>query len=107
MIDHTSKAAEIAAAVVSGKASAAETVEMALKRIDATNPHLNAFTTVTAERARKRATALDAAKAKGQVLGPLAGVPLASKTCSISRGFQRSPVPRSTAICRRQVPMPH
>jgi AtzE family amidohydrolase len=79
MIDHTSKAAEIAAAVVSGKASAAETVEMALKRIDATNPHLNAFTTVTAERARKRATALDAAKAKGQVLGPLAGVPFGVK----------------------------
>ena len=43
------------------------------------NEVLNAFTAVTAERARARATAIDAVRAAGKPVGPLAGVPFAVK----------------------------
>ncbi len=79
MIDHTSTAAEIAAAVSTGKVSAAEAVEVSLARISATNPQLNGFIDITAERARAKAKAVDAAKARGEALGPLAGVPFGVK----------------------------
>lgn len=78
-IDFTSKAAEIAVAVTDGKVKAAEVTEMALNRISLSNPHLNAFTDVMAERARARAAAIDAAVARGEPVGPLAGVPFAVK----------------------------
>ncbi len=55
--------------------SAAASVEAALARIVAKNPSLNAFTAVTAERARARAAALDASA----VALPLKGVPFAVK----------------------------
>jgi AtzE family amidohydrolase len=66
-------------AVSSGKVSAAAVIEDALARIATRNPVLNAFTAVTAERARARARAIDAAAAKKEKLGPLAGVPFAVK----------------------------
>jgi 1-carboxybiuret hydrolase len=72
-------ASEIAVAVASGKVSAAIVIDDALARISERNPVLNAFTAVTAERARARAEAIDAAVAKKQKLGPLAGVPFAVK----------------------------
>ena len=50
-----------------------------LERIAALNPRLNAFTAVTAERARARAAAIDADVAAGHSAGPLAGVPFAVK----------------------------
>src|SRR5579862_3108663 len=74
-----STASEIAAAVASGKVSALAVIEGALARIGERNPVLNAFTAVTAERARARAKAIDAAALKKQKLGPLAGVPFAAK----------------------------
>jgi len=72
-------ASEIAAAVAAGTSSATSVVEGALTRIKARNPALNAFTAVTAERALAKARALDAARASGKPLGPLAGVPFAVK----------------------------
>jgi 1-carboxybiuret hydrolase len=71
-------AADIAAAVVAGRASAADVIEGALARISARKA-LNAFTAVVAERARARAHAIDQARANGAPLGPLAGVPFAVK----------------------------
>jgi aspartyl-tRNA(Asn)/glutamyl-tRNA(Gln) amidotransferase subunit A len=68
--------ADIAKAVASGQASASSVTEAALARIARLNPVLNAFTAVTAERARARAKALDAAD-KSKL--PLAGVPFAVK----------------------------
>ena len=72
-------ASEIAAAVTAGTSSATTVVEGALARIKERNPALNAFTSVTAERALAKAKALDAARASGKSLGPLAGVPFAVK----------------------------
>ena len=72
-------ALEIARAVTSGSVSALAVTEAALARIAARNPELNAFTTVTAERARARAQAIDRDRAAGEPLGPLAGVPFAVK----------------------------
>jgi 1-carboxybiuret hydrolase len=72
-------AADIAQAVGNGETSAAAVVENALTRIARLNPTLHAFTAVTAERAHTRAKAVDAARAKKQRLGPLAGVPFAVK----------------------------
>jgi len=72
-------AAEIAEAVQSGKRTALAVVEASLARIAQRNAILNAFTGVTADRARERARRLDAARAAGGKLGPLAGVPFAVK----------------------------
>ena len=59
-------ATDIAAAVTRGPVSAAAVVETALATIARHNPAVNAFTDVTAERARARASALDAAYAAGR-----------------------------------------
>jgi len=72
-------AAEIAAAVSSGRTSAQTVVETALARIRERDPILNSFTAVTEHRARLRAQAIDETRARGEPLGPLAGVPFAVK----------------------------
>lgn len=78
MTDPLSKAAtatEIAGAVMSGKVKAAAVIDATLKRIEAAEPTINAFTDVVAARARKRAAEIDA----GLHRGPLLGVPFAVK----------------------------
>src|SRR5262247_3756178 len=54
------------------EAEPAPVFEAALTRIAARNPVLNAFTTVTAERALAKARAADEAVARGKNPGPLA-----------------------------------
>jgi 1-carboxybiuret hydrolase len=75
----TASAAEIAGAVNAGTTSAREVIEAVLAAIRSRNGTLNAFTAVTEERARAKAAALDAQRAQGGGLGPLAGVPFAVK----------------------------
>jgi AtzE family amidohydrolase len=75
----TPSAADIAKAVTGRQMSALDVAEAALARIKQRDTVLNAFTDVTAERARTRAKAIDAAIAAGQGVGPLAGVPFAVK----------------------------
>ncbi|MGB7076251.1 MAG: AtzE family amidohydrolase, partial [Xanthobacteraceae bacterium] len=72
-------AAHIAAAVASGRCSAVEVVQATLNRIRERDPVLNSFTAVTEQRALLRAEAVDATRARGEALGPLAGVPFAVK----------------------------
>ena len=72
-------AADIAAAVNRGDVTALAVIEAALARIAERNGALNAFTAVTAERAVRKAHALDAARRAGTPPGPLAGVPFAVK----------------------------
>jgi aspartyl-tRNA(Asn)/glutamyl-tRNA(Gln) amidotransferase subunit A len=72
-------AAETAEAVARGKVSAADVVGATLRRISERDFALNAFTAVTVERALLRARTVDAERAAGRPLGPLAGVPFAVK----------------------------
>jgi AtzE family amidohydrolase len=72
-------ASEIARAVVGHRMTAVSVTEAALARIAKHDSILNSFTDVTADRARARAKAIDAAIAAGQNVGPLAGVPFAVK----------------------------
>ena len=74
-LSKTATATEIAGAVMSGKVKAAAVIDATLKRIEAAEPAINAFTDVVAERARKRAAEIDA----GAFHGPLMGVPFAVK----------------------------
>ena len=72
-------AAEIAVAVGSGRTTAQSVVEATFARIRERDPVLNSFTAVTEQRAMLRAEAIDATRARGEALGPLAGVPFAVK----------------------------
>jgi AtzE family amidohydrolase len=72
-------AADIAAAVKAGETNARQVVQAALARIEARNDALGAFTDVTATRALAKADSIDAARARGEALGPLAGAPFAAK----------------------------
>lgn len=76
---HFSSAADITKAVKGGRLTASEVVDFFLARISRYNPALNAFTAVLAERATARASHIDAQLARGESLGPLAGVPFAVK----------------------------
>ncbi len=80
-------AAEIAQAVAARKMSALSVTEAALARIAQHDPVLNSFTDVTAERARAKARAIDAALAAGETVGPLAGVPFAVKNLFDVKGL--------------------
>lgn len=77
--DLPTTATAIADAVRAGRISAREVLERTLRRIARGNEALNAFTLVTSERALAEADAIDAARTRGDVLGPLAGVPFAVK----------------------------
>ena len=80
-------AQEIAQAVASGKMTALAATEAALARIAKHDSVLNSFTDVTADRARAKARAVDAAIAAGQKVGPLAGVPFAVKNLFDVKGL--------------------
>jgi 1-carboxybiuret hydrolase len=80
-------ALEIAQAVRGGKLSALSATDAALARIAKYDSVLNAFTDITAERARAKAREVDAAIAAGKNVGPLAGVPFAVKNLFDVRGL--------------------
>jgi AtzE family amidohydrolase len=104
-------ATAIAQAVANKKFTALEATEAVLARIAARDGALNAFTEVTAERARAKARAIDADIAAGKPVGPLAGVPFAVKNLfdvqglttragsKINRDLQ--PAPRDAALIER------
>jgi aspartyl-tRNA(Asn)/glutamyl-tRNA(Gln) amidotransferase subunit A len=69
---------DIRSALNTGARTAVEICDEALARIDSIDPQLNAFNTVTAERALARARAIDANLPKWRD-APLAGVPVAVK----------------------------
>jgi aspartyl-tRNA(Asn)/glutamyl-tRNA(Gln) amidotransferase subunit A len=97
-------ACEIAKAVAGGKMSALGATEAALARIAKHNSILNSFTDVTADRARARAQAVDAAIAAGQNPGPLAGVPFAVKNLFDVQGLSTragSKINRDLAASKR------
>ena len=72
-------AVSLVALFASGQASAAQLLEQCIARIDASDAQVNAFTERTLSRAVAEAKAIDERRAKGETLGPLAGVPYAVK----------------------------
>src|SRR5713226_3497438 len=104
-------ASEIAQGVAGGRMSAVSVIDAALARIAKHNPVLNAFTDVTADRARAKARAIDAAVAAGQSAGPLAGVPFAVKNLFDVQGLstragskinrELAPSPRDATLIER------
>jgi aspartyl-tRNA(Asn)/glutamyl-tRNA(Gln) amidotransferase subunit A len=78
-------AAEIAAAVASGDVSAVEVAQAHLDRIEGVDGSVRAFLHVDADGALAAAKAVDARRAAGQPLSPLAGVPLAMKDVVVTK----------------------
>ncbi len=69
----------LAHSIATGQRSAREVLADCVARVAATNEAVNAFTDQTLARAEREADAVDARRAKGEVLPSLAGVPYAVK----------------------------
>jgi fatty acid amide hydrolase len=74
-------ACEIARRIAAREVSAAEVSEHFIARLNAVNGKLNAVTVDLYDSARKTAANVDAALARGEKLGPLAGLPVTIKEC--------------------------
>mmetsp|Transcript_14148 Transcript_14148/g.30237 ORF Transcript_14148/g.30237 Transcript_14148/m.30237 type:complete len:547 (-) Transcript_14148:113-1753(-) len=77
---------EITESIKKGERSALEVAEEYIAHIESTEPTTKSFALTDFEGARAAAKAIDAAKAAGDELGPLAGVPLALKDNIVSKG---------------------
>ena len=77
----------VAAAVAAGERTAHSVVEDCLDRIAERDGEIGAFNRVLAEEALADADRIDAAVARGQSAGPLAGVPVALKDNLCTRGI--------------------
>lgn len=75
-------------ALATGQVSSQELVELYLERIATHNPALNAVVTLDPERARREAAEADAARAAGQDLGPLHGLPITVKDSFETAGMR-------------------
>jgi aspartyl-tRNA(Asn)/glutamyl-tRNA(Gln) amidotransferase subunit A len=76
---------DLARLVSHGDVSAEEVALAAIDRIERWNGRYGAFLTVQAERTIDEARALDARRARGERLGPLAGVPIGLKDALCTR----------------------
>src|ERR1700682_1997399 len=98
-------AADLAALIKSKKVSAKEAAQAALARLDAVNPKINAVIDHKPAEVLAQASAIDAAIARGEDAGPLAGVPITVKVNIDQEGFattnglklQRDAVARSNS----------
>src|ERR1700752_727025 len=79
--------ADLPALVRSKKVSAKEAATSALARLDAVNPKLNAVVDHRPDEVMKQAAEVDAAIARGEDAGPLAGVPVTMKANIDQEGF--------------------
>jgi aspartyl-tRNA(Asn)/glutamyl-tRNA(Gln) amidotransferase subunit A len=86
--------------VSSGEISASEAVSAAFRRIEE-RKELNAFITLCEERARKEAGAADAARKRGDEIGPLHGVPFSVKDLTNTEGV---PTSQGSALFAGKVP---
>ena len=81
-------AVELAAALRSREIGARELLDHYLARVDFYNPRLNAIVQLDVARARARADAADAAIVRGEVWGPLHGLPMTIKELFETEGFR-------------------
>ncbi len=83
-----SSTTQLATAIRAGRVSATEVLEAHLAQIDKHNPALNAIITMDAGRAYERAREADKALARGEVWGPLHGVPFTLKDAHATAGMR-------------------
>jgi amidase len=81
-------AVELARLIRAREASPVEVLEAHLAAIEKHNDRINAFCTLAAEQARAAARAVEAALARGEEPGPLAGVPVAIKDLTPTAGIR-------------------
>jgi len=83
-----SSTTQLANAIRAGHVSATEVLEAHLTQVDTHNPALNAVIIMDAEHAYERAREADAALARGEVWGPLHGVPFTLKDAHATVGMR-------------------
>src|SRR5258708_30410423 len=87
-------ATTMAAMVREKKVSPVELLQAHFARIHELNPPLNAFVALDEERAQRDASALEAEMMRGEIRGPLHGVPLSIKSSIDTAGPPCAPRPR-------------
>jgi amidase len=101
-----SSASGMARAIREKKISSAELMQAHLERIEAVNPRLNAIVQLPAERVMDEARAADSFLARGEIKGPLHGVPVTLKDAIETEGIistggtmgRRNFVPQQEAV---------
>jgi amidase len=81
-------ATELARRIRAREVSVTEVLQAHLAQIERVNPRVNAIVTLTAERALAEARTKDAELARGGVVGPLFGLPVAHKDLVPTRGIR-------------------
>ncbi len=79
---------EAAGLLDAGRISSVELTRQCLASIERLQPKLNAFITVTADAALRRARAMDQERDRGQARGPLHGIPVAVKDVFCTQGVR-------------------
>jgi Asp-tRNA(Asn)/Glu-tRNA(Gln) amidotransferase A subunit family amidase len=100
-VSHYYTIARLSAAIRSKKISPVEVVDAALERIADYEAQLNCFVHLDAEGARWQARAAEAAAQRGEVLGPMHGVPLTIKGNIDVAGW---PCPAGSTLRKDYVP---
>ncbi|MCW2494993.1 Asp-tRNA(Asn)/Glu-tRNA(Gln) amidotransferase subunit GatA [Jatrophihabitans sp.] len=80
-------AADTAASIRRGDVTAVEVAQAHLAQIAKVDPLVKAFLHIDADGALEAAASVDEARAAGEALGPLAGVPLAMKDVVVTKGL--------------------
>jgi aspartyl-tRNA(Asn)/glutamyl-tRNA(Gln) amidotransferase subunit A len=86
ILDRT--ASDIRDDIAAGTTSAVDVCRATLDRMSTTNPALNAFNHMAADRALERAADIDRRRAAGESIGSLGGVPIALKDNMCVRGMR-------------------
>lgn len=81
-------ATELQQGLASGVVSATDVVESCLQQIHQENDRLRAFITLCPDQALAEAKAVDAARHRGETLGPLAGLPFSVKDLTATAGVR-------------------
>jgi aspartyl-tRNA(Asn)/glutamyl-tRNA(Gln) amidotransferase subunit A len=87
--------------IAAGSISAVQLAEEYYARIATHNPLLNVYLSLTKEQALEQADLVDRAAAKGDVLGPLAGIPVGIKDVLVMQG---APATAGSAILKGYYP---
>ncbi len=90
-------ATELAPLIKSRKLSPVEIVHAFLDRIEAVNPKVNAFITITGEQALDQARTAEREIAAGRYRGPLHGIPYAPKDLIATKGIRTTNGSRATS----------